>query len=156
MTNKSLVVIALAVLTAIAIPVVLYLTYPVDEGDVVEHVMERVYGRPPQRLPRFVPGVVGYTLPVDRRSKFKGTLITRGREPLIAIAGGDGLVPVIFLPKYRCINNGVLAVPGDAIINKFGNKTVDIVGYLFRTPRGPVVIPVEVGFNSTRCIYLKR
>ncbi|GEM_PF-1800482 len=158
MLKKSLIMVLCSVtLVAIATPIMLYLTYPVEEEEVIEHIIEKVYGNPPRELPRFIPGVVGYASPIDRRFRYRGTLILRDKESKFIVTDKGDYLHVTFLLEYRCINDSTSTVlSSETIVKNSCNKSVSLVGYFFRTPRGPVIVPIEVSFNGIRCIYLRR
>lgn len=158
MSGKSLIIIiGLITFVAIFIPIVLYLTYPVEERDVIEHIVEKVYGDSPRQLPKFVPGVVGYVSPASREFRCRGTLVLKDKELKFILTDKGEYLPVMFLLEYRCVNDGTFIVlSSEAIAKNSNNKSISLVGYFFRTPRGPVVVPIEVNFDGIRCVYLRR
>ena len=158
MLKKPLIaVLFLVTLAAVAIPAILYLTYPVKEEEVIGHVMEKTYGNITKELPRFVPGVIGYAMPIDREFRYRGTLVVREKELGFIVVDKHEHTPVVFLFEYRCFNDSVsMVLPRETILRNLNNKQTSLAGYFFRTPRGPVFVPTEIIFDGIRCYYSRR
>ncbi|MEM1645567.1 MAG: hypothetical protein QXL96_06835 [Ignisphaera sp.] len=157
MEKPLVITIGLITLVSIAIPVMLYLTYPVEEGDIVEHIVEKVYGNPSKQIPKFVPGVFGYISPTNRGFRCRGMLILKDKEFNFIITDRGERLLIMFLSEYRCVEDGIFTIlHSETIMKNFSNKSISLVGYFFRTPRGPIIVPIEVNFDGIRCAYLRR
>lgn len=155
MEKKILLLLILAIGLAITIPIVLYITYPAEE-DIVEQVMEEVYENPPYPLPRFVPGVIGYGSSVEREFVYRGVFSANEKGfNIVAIDRGER-VPVVLLHRYLCSGNTSSPLPREALLSRLNNRAVVVKGIIFRTPKGVVLIPLEIRFNNISCVYLRR
>lgn len=152
--SRGIIFITIAVAISIAIPISLYLTYPVDEYEVVEQAVKHIYSDIPQRVPRFVPGVVGY-ISFSEDAKFSGILIPASKGLSIIKTIKGEYVPVILMYRYRCVNDSISIVFGEELNKFLGNRFCIVIGRVFRTPRGLVIVPREIRFEGVRCTYLK-
>lgn len=148
--------IAISVVIALSIPLAIYLTYPVDQQEPVEQVVEDIYRempipRPP---PRFIHGVYGYAAFRGTGNRVNGFFLWMYRDVGAFTVDGD-TIPVIFMSRYRCLAEGRY-IDGVELARYVNGTRITAVGYLFRTPRGLVFIPVEIHVGNMRFVYTPR
>ncbi|MEM1541144.1 MAG: hypothetical protein QW101_00360 [Ignisphaera sp.] len=157
MDRTTIVMISVAsVLIVLSIPLVIYLTYPIDQQEPVEQIVEDAFQylsipRPP---PRFVHGVYGYTALRGSRNIIRGFFMWRDSRVGVFVVDGD-LVSTVFMSRYRSLAEEK-CIDGEELARYMNGTKVVAIGYLFRTPRGLTFIPIEVHMNGMRFVYTPR
>ncbi|MEM0371812.1 MAG: hypothetical protein QXK54_05455 [Ignisphaera sp.] len=157
MDRMAIVMLSIAsVLIVLSIPLAVYLTYPIDQQEPVEQIVEDAFQylsipRPP---PRFIHGVYGYTALRGSRIMIKGFFMWRDSKVGVLVVNGD-LVPTMFMSRYKSLDEEKY-IDGEELARYMNGTKVVSIGYLFRTPRGLMFIPVEVYMDSIRFVYIPR
>jgi hypothetical protein len=154
---RKLLIVVMVLVTAIsvAIPIILYLTYP-TEGEVVEQVVENIYKNPLYQFPRFVPGVIGCGSSVNRELGYRGIFHVYGGNFNIVVTDRGQHVYIVLLPWYRCANGRSFIIPRESLVKYMDKKEVVVIGSTFRTPKGLIFVPLEIKLENISCVYLRK
>jgi len=147
-----LAVVALSIAIAVIIPVLVHTLYPeqiVGAENVIEHVYNDTW---PQisEAPGFVKGVIATGF---KHHMFRGSgVVAVNRHNKLCFAYDDSAIEVIILKKYIDTSTGRV-VDANILLQKLRSESsVNISGYLVETPRGRVLVLVEVVVNGTRYV----
>ncbi|MEM4506819.1 MAG: hypothetical protein QXM82_05515, partial [Ignisphaera sp.] len=95
-----------------------------------------------------------YTALRGSRIMIKGFFMWRDSKVGVLVVNGD-LVPTMFMSRYKSLDEEKY-IDGEELARYMNGTKVVSIGYLFRTPRGLMFIPVEVYMDSIRFVYIPR
>jgi len=150
MSRAALIIISASIIIALVIPLATYLLYP-EEVQFMEDVVERVFSEHTPYIhesPKFVKGITIVTL---RKNPFSG----RGYVTVDPVRGVtfiyDGVPVNVIMGRSYVDNSTGRIVSGDMLIHLISNSS-GVRGYLIETPRGRVLVLVEVVVDGRRFV----
>jgi len=150
--TRMLAVVALSIAIAVIVPILVHMLYPeqvVGAENVIEHVYNDTW---PQisEAPGFVKGVVATGF---RYHLFRGSgIVAVNKHNRLYFTYDNSSIETIILDKYIDASTGRV-VDANILLQKLrSGSSVNISGYLVETPRGRVLVLVEVDVDESRYI----
>jgi len=148
MDRAVLALVAISMAIAISIPLAIYLLYP-EEASALEDVIEYISNESSPYIresPRFVKGVA---IAVFGRNVFGGRgYIAVDRMNRIVFRYDETSIDVVIGRSYIDISTGRV-IGRDMLIHILSSgNNISVKGYVVETPRGRVLVPIEIVVNG--------